>query len=106
MYPIAARGGGFPGIALSFKSLQFCANLRFLFAYTTEMTFAIQERKLFVVECKRCRRDVPAGVRDFPFQPIVVSCPLCGELRRYLPAEVLLGRPNHLVAKQARAQAR
>jgi hypothetical protein len=68
------------------------------------MAFGIQERKLFLVECKRCRRDIPAGVDQFPFQSIVVTCPLCGELRRYLPSEVLLGRPNHLVAKQVRKQ--
>jgi RNase P subunit RPR2 len=70
------------------------------------MGFGIQERKLFVVECKRCRRDIPAGVLNFPFQSIVVACPLCGEKRRYLPSEVLLGRPNHLLAKQARAKGR
>jgi len=70
------------------------------------MAFGIQERKLFIVACKRCRRDVPAGVSEFPFQSIVVTCPLCGELRRYLPSEVLLGRPNHLVAKQSRAGGR
>lgn len=63
----------------------------------------IQDRKLFVVECKRCRRDVSAGVKEFPFQSIVAACPLCGEQRRYLPSEVLLGRPNPQVAKQARA---
>ena len=67
------------------------------------MSFGIQRRKLFVVECKRCRRDVPADVAAFPFQSIVVACPLCGELRRYLPSEVALGTPHHLVAKQARA---
>ena len=67
------------------------------------MSFGIQRRKLFVVECKRCRRDVPAGVPEFPFQSIVVVCPLCGEQRRYLPSEVALGTPHHLVAKQARA---
>jgi hypothetical protein len=67
------------------------------------MSFGIQRRKLFVVECKRCRRDVPAGVAEFPFQSIVVVCPLCGEQRRYLPSEVALGTPHHLVAKQARA---
>jgi hypothetical protein len=70
------------------------------------MAFGIQERKLFIVECKRCRRDVPAGVDQFPFQSIVAACPLCGEQRRYLPSEVLLGRPNHLVAKQVRQQVR
>jgi hypothetical protein len=42
-------------------------------------------RKTLVVCCKRCHRDVPSGVREFPFQSIAVECPLCGELRRYLP---------------------
>jgi hypothetical protein len=78
--------------------------IRPFFAYTRRMSFGfpILERKQFVVTCKRCRRDVPAGVREFPFQPIVVPCPLCGELRRYLPSEVFLGQPNSLVSKQAR----
>jgi hypothetical protein len=54
-------------------------DFRLLFAYSdSAMAFGIQERKLFVVECKRCRRDVPAGVKEFPFQPLVVTCPLCG----------------------------
>jgi hypothetical protein len=61
--------------------------------------------KSFVVTCKRCRREVPSGVREFPFQSIVVSCPLCGELRRYLPSEVFLGKPHALVGKQVHAGA-
>jgi endogenous inhibitor of DNA gyrase (YacG/DUF329 family) len=67
------------------------------------MAFGIQERKLFIVECNGCQRDVPSGVKEFPFQSIVVTCPLCGEQRRYRPSEVFLGRPNQLVAKQAAA---
>ncbi len=50
-------------------------------------------RKTFVVQCKKCRRDVPSGLDEFPFQSVAVACPLCGELRRYLPSEVFLGRP-------------
>ncbi|MGA2169587.1 MAG: hypothetical protein ABSG62_15365 [Terracidiphilus sp.] len=43
------------------------------------MRFGIQERKQFVVERKVCRRDVPARVKEFPFQSIVVTCPpVCG----------------------------
>jgi hypothetical protein len=77
---------------------------RLIFAYRCSvMAFGIQERKQFIIECKRCQCGVPAGIREFPFQSIVVTCPLCGEQRRYLPSEILLGRPNHLVAKQARA---
>ena len=77
--------------------------IRPFFAYTRRMSFGfpILERKQFVVTCKRCRRDVPAGVKEFPFQPIVVPCPLCGELRRYLPSEVFLGQPNRFVSRQA-----
>lgn len=51
-------------------------------------------RKTFVVTCKKCRRDVPSGRAEFPFQSIAVACPLCGELRRYLPSDVFLGRPD------------
>ena len=81
-------------------------DIRPLFAYPYYvMAFGMQGRKLFVVACKRCRLDIPAGVPEFPFQSIVVTCPLCGEQRRYLPSEVLLGRPNHQVAKQVKAEA-
>jgi hypothetical protein len=81
---------------------------RFYFAYTVTMAFGFPtiERRLFVVTCKRCRRDVPSSRDEFPFQSGAVECPLCGELRRYLPSEVFLGKPHHLVAKQARSQVR
>jgi hypothetical protein len=36
----------------------------------------------------------------------VVTCPLCGEQRKYLPSEVFLGRPDQLVAKQTRSELR
>lgn len=81
---------------------------RFYFAYTRGMAFGFPtvERKLFVVTCKRCCRDVSAGRDDFPFQSITVECPLCGELRRYLPSEVFLGRPDQLVTRQQRTGGR
>lgn len=63
-------------------------------------------RKTFVVTCKQCRRDVPSGVKEFPFQSITVACPICGELRRYLPSEVFLGRPSQPVPRQQRAGGR
>ena len=78
-----------------------------LFVYPSPaMAFGIQERKVFIVECKRCKRNVPAGVLEYPFQSIVVTCPLCGEQRRYLPSEVSLGRPHHVIAKQAQTDVR
>jgi hypothetical protein len=58
---------------------------------------------MFVVACKKCRRDVPTGVGEFPFELIVVECPLCGEKRRYLPTEVFLGRVDRLVNIRKRA---
>jgi RNase P subunit RPR2 len=64
--------------------------------------FPVIERRQFVVTCKRCRRDVPSGVREVPFQSITVECPLCGELRRYLPSEVFLDKPDPLVRHQKR----
>jgi RNase P subunit RPR2 len=60
-------------------------------------------RKTFVVACKKCRRDVPTGVAEFPFHSIIVECALCGEKRRYLPSEVFLGRVDQLVVRQKRA---
>ena len=62
-------------------------------------------RKTFVVACKKCRRDVPTGVGEFPFPSIVVECPLCGEKRRYLPSEIFLGRVDQLVNHQRRTRA-
>jgi len=98
---VLCRRGRSPPAA---TSLALWMTIRHIFAYTQPMSFGfpILERKQFVVTCKRCRRDVPAGVKEFPFQPIVVPCPLCGELRRYLPSEMFLGQPNSLVSKQAR----
>jgi len=79
-------------------------NFRLYFAYTHGMAFGFPsiERRHFVVTCKRCRRDVPSGREEFPFQSVAVECPLCGELRRYLPSEVFLGRPDQLVNRQQR----
>lgn len=62
-------------------------------------------RKAFVVACKKCRRDIPTGAAEFPFQSVVVECPLCGEKRRYLPSEIFLGRVDQLVNHQRRTRA-
>lgn len=55
----------------------------------------------YIVVCKRCRRNVLACVDAFPLNPVAVSCPLCGELRRYRPSEVYLGWPDSLVSAAA-----
>jgi RNase P subunit RPR2 len=81
-------------------------DVRLVFAYNVSMISTPSGRKSFVVTCKRCGRDVPSGREEFPFQSISVECPLCGELRRYLPSEVFLGRPDGLVTRQQRAGGR
>jgi hypothetical protein len=54
----------------------------------------------WVISCKLCRRNVPAGVDAFPRNNIVVRCPLCAELRRYRPSKVYLGWYDSLVMEQ------
>jgi hypothetical protein len=39
--------------------------------------------------------NMAAGVKDFPFQSILVTCPACHMERRYLPSEVILGKTNY-----------
>ena len=78
-------------------------DFRFLFAYPLFMFQGPSKRKTFVVACKKCRRDVPTGVAEFPFQSIVVECALCGEKRLYLPSEIFLGRIDQMVTRQKRA---
>ena len=41
--------------------------------------------------------------RNFRFNPSRLSVPCCGELRRYLPSEISLGRPDQLVIRQQRS---
>ena len=64
--------------------------------------FHSDARKIFVVQCKRCKRNVPAGVSAQPKKYIAVRCILCREARLYLPSEVGLDFPHHEVAKRAR----
>ena len=77
-------------------------DIRHIFAYPLSIFQGPSTRKTFVVVCKKCRRDVPTGAAEFPFQSIIVECILCGEMRRYLPSEVFLGRADQLVARQKR----
>ena len=77
-----------------------------MFAYNVSMFPTPSGRKTFVVTCKQCRRDVPSGREEFPFQSIAVECQLCGELRQYRPSEVFLGRPDQLVSRKQRAGGR
>jgi hypothetical protein len=78
-------------------------DVRNIFAYPLFMFQGPSTRKTFVVACKKCLRDVPTGVAEFPFQSIIVECALCGEKRRYLPSEIFLGRIDQMVTRQKRA---
>ena len=63
------------GLATEFGARDRHLDFRLLFAYTDQaMAFGIQDRKLLIVACKRCRLDIPAEVDEFPFQSIVVTC--------------------------------
>jgi hypothetical protein len=57
----------------------------------------------FVIVCKGCGQNIPAPVQTIPDSWIVAECPLCGEKRRYLPADIFQGRLSHeLLAKPPR----
>jgi len=49
----------------------------------------------FVIACKRCREHIVAPVETIPDTWIIHTCPLCGERRRYVPAEIFRGRLSH-----------
>ncbi len=68
-------------------------NIRLLFSYTGFM-FLLPTHGLypFVIRCKRCAENVPAPVETLPASWITAKCPLCGELRAYLPTETFQGR--------------
>jgi len=59
--------------------------------------------KSCVVCCKKCGHDVLAGTDSFPASSIFVVCSLCGEKRKYLPSEVIHGRP-HFAVRRKRAR--
>jgi hypothetical protein len=54
----------------------------------------------FTVRCKGCGENIPAPVQTMPDTWIIAACPLCGETRRYLPAEIFRGRLSHELSKK------
>jgi hypothetical protein len=46
----------------------------------------------FLIVCKGCQQNIPAPVQTLPGSWIVAECPLCGEKRRYLPADIFQGQ--------------
>jgi RNase P subunit RPR2 len=53
----------------------------------------------FVIRCKRCGENIAAPVNTMPDSWIIHTCPLCGERRRYLPAEIFQGRLSYKYQK-------
>jgi hypothetical protein len=47
-------------------------DIHYFFAYAVFMFQGPANRKMFVVTCKRCLRDIPTGVSEFPFKSITV----------------------------------
>lgn len=64
--------------------------------------FHSDARKILCVRCKRCQRNVPAGVTAPPKKYIAVKCVLCQEARLYLPVEVGLDFVHYEVMKRTR----
>jgi hypothetical protein len=56
-------------------------------------------RHPFVVQCKACHENIAAPVETLPDTWIIAQCPLCGERRRYLPAEIFEGRVSYQYSK-------
>jgi len=54
----------------------------------------------FVVTCKGCHQNIPAPVQRMPDTWIIAECSLCGEKRRYLPAEIFQGRLSWQLEKK------
>jgi len=53
----------------------------------------------FVIACKGCHEHIAAPVETMPDSWIIHTCPLCGERRRYLPAEIFQGRLSYRYEK-------
>jgi RNase P subunit RPR2 len=62
------------------------------FSYAAFMYQGAPESLRVVIRCKGCGENIPAPVETMPAQPIVATCPLCGQQRRYLPSQVFQGR--------------
>lgn len=54
----------------------------------------------FIIRCKGCRENIPAPVETMPAQPVIAKCPLCNEIRRYLPSEIFRGRLSYLLMRK------
>jgi len=87
-------------LALSMLAQKSTVYFRLLFVYDSFMFHGPTSRICdFVIACKRCRENIAAPVETMPGGWIIHTCPLCGERRRYLPAEIFRGRLSYKVEK-------
>lgn len=54
----------------------------------------------FAIRWKRCGENIPAPVGTMPDSWIVARCPLCGEIRHYLPSEIFRGKLSYKLASK------
>ena len=64
---------------------------------TVKCVFNLPESRVcdFTVHCKKCGENIPAPVGTMPDSWIVARCPLCREIRHYLPSEIFRGKLSH-----------
>jgi hypothetical protein len=60
---------------------------------------SLMDREQFIVQCKNCHENIPAGVQEFPFSSLLVDCKLCSAKRQYRPSEVSRGRVSYKLLK-------
>jgi hypothetical protein len=75
--------------------------MRFLFAYTSFVFNLPESPKCdFAIRCKKCGENIPAPVGTMPDSWIVARCPLCEEIRHYLPSEIFRGKLSYKLASR------
>src|SRR6202035_3087148 len=83
--------------------MQILAGVGLIFSFYSPIVLrmrALPFPKSCVVCCKKCGHDVLSGTEGFPASSIFVVCSLCGEKRKYLPSEVIHGRPHSAVPRR------
>lgn len=87
-------------VEIGFISIPIVDCFRLIFAYTLLMFQPPPSQSAFVIRCKGCRENIPAPVETLPASWIAAKCPLCGEHRRYLPAEIFSGRLSYALLRK------
>ena len=83
------------------RAVIFLDYFRLIFAYT-DPVFNLPSARIcdYAIRCKGCGESVPAPVRTMPDTWFVAKCPLCHNLRRYLPTDVFRGSLSYKLGRQ------